>query len=399
MPPAAAVAADTAAPPWQLTTVAARVESRLEQLFDDEMGRWKGLDWRLAEAIEELAAVVRSGGKRLRAAFCYWGWRGQAELAGAPGAGTGGPVGAGPVGLDDGAVIDVGSAFELLQAFALIHDDIMDDSATRRGRPTVHMSQARRLSEQGWRGEPRRFGEGVAILIGDLSHAYADQLMSGANPVARRIWDDLRIELNLGQYLDLRSAASGQLDRDTARQVSMFKSALYTIVRPLQLGAALALPPQEVARLSTGPGPLAPGAPGTRPGVMELLERYGRPLGRAFQLRDDLLGVLGDEQQVGKPVGDDLREGKPTELVALAMERADPAQLRLLGRIGERALSADDVAAIVAVLVGTGAVADIEARIAGLVAESVAALDELPFGSESRNALASLADYVAARNS
>lgn len=398
--PAPPAAGRPAVPPWQLTSVAALVETRLEQLFDDEMGRWKGLDPRLAEAIEELSAVVRSGGKRLRAAFVYWAWRGRADLdpdlapIGAPG---GSPELEGPV-------LDVGSAFELLQAFALIHDDIMDDSATRRGRPTVHMSQARRLTEQGWRGEPRRFGEGVAILIGDLSHAYADQLMAGANPAARRIWDDLRIELNLGQYLDLRSAASGQLDRDTARQVSMFKSALYTIVRPLQLGAALALPPAEAARLA-GVGPLPTAfptggpVPGGPAGVLDLLERYGRPLGRAFQLKDDLLGVLGDEQQVGKPVGDDLREGKPTELVALAMERASQAQLRLLGRIGQRDLSPADVEGMVEVLQATGAVADIEARIAALVAESVAAIDDLPFASDSRNALAALADYVAARNS
>ncbi len=360
-------------PPVELTRVAAEVDTRLRRLFDDELARWKQLDPRLAEAIEELAQVVNSGGKRLRAAFVYWAWRGRLGDAG----GTEGPdTDAAP---DTGHVIDVGAAFELLQAFALVHDDIMDDSATRRGRPTVHVAQAARLAAEGWKGEPRRFGEGVAILVGDLSHAYADALMADANPAARRIWDDLRIELSLGQYLDLRSAASGQLDWETARQVSTFKSALYTIVRPLQLGASLVSPAE--------------------PALLGALEDFGRPLGRAFQLKDDLLGVLGDERQVGKPVGDDLREGKPTELAAIAFERAHGGQQAVLAGIGRRDLDAGDVQAIVDVFRTTGAVADIEAQIGDLVIEAVAAIDPLPFCEQAKQALAALADYVAARNS
>jgi len=356
-------------PPVELTRVAAEVDTRLRRLFDDELARWTELDPRLAEAIEELALVVNSGGKRLRAAFVYWAWRGRAGESENPQ--TAGATAA--------HVTDVGAAFELLQAFALVHDDIMDDSATRRGRPTVHVAQAARLAAEGWKGEPRRFGEGVAILVGDLSHAYADALMAEANPAARRIWDDLRIELSLGQYLDLRSAASGQLDWETARQVSTFKSALYTIVRPLQLGASLAAP--------------------ASPALLAALEDYGRPLGRAFQLKDDLLGVLGDELQVGKPVGDDLREGKPTELAAIAFERAGGDQLGILAGIGRRDLSAAEVEAIVEVFRTAGAVEEIEARIGDLVAEAVAAIDRLPFCEQAKGALAALADYVAARNS
>lgn len=348
-------------PPTELIEVAAKVDERLDRLFVEQSAHWSGVDPRLAEAVDELSLVLRAGGKRLRAGFCYWAWRGANEDRS-----------------DESVVIDVGAAFELLQAFALIHDDIMDDSATRRGRPTIHMAQAKRLADQGWHGEPRRFGEGVAILIGDLSHAYADQLMAETGPAARRVWDDLRIELNLGQYLDLRSAAAAELDRETARQVSTFKSALYTIVRPLQLGASLQ-------------GPAAPE-------LLALLDDYGRPLGRAFQLKDDLLGVLGDEAEVGKPVGDDLREGKPTELLALAIDRADPAQRRLLTRIGRRDLSAGDVADLVEVFRATKAVHDIETRITDLVAEAVAVVPRLPFGNGAKGALAALADYVAARN-
>jgi geranylgeranyl diphosphate synthase type I len=355
-------------PPHQLLDVAAKVEARIDRMFVAESERWRQVDPRLAEAVDELAMVLRSGGKRLRAAFCYWAWHGSA----------GGDTSTTGV-ADEAAVIDAGAAFELLQAFALIHDDIMDDSATRRGRPTVHTKQASRLDERGWLGEPRRFGEGVAILVGDLGHAYADRLMAGINPAARRIWDELRIELNLGQYLDLRSAAAGELDRATAQQVATFKSALYTIVRPLQLGASLR-------------GPV-------EPELLAMLDRYGRPLGQAFQLKDDLLGVLGSEATMGKPVGDDLREGKPTELVALAVDRATSEQRRLLAGLGRRDLTGDDVAAIVDVFRSTGAVDEVVGRIADLVADAVTVVPDLPFDDEAKKSLEALADYVAARNS
>ncbi len=356
-------------PPVQLSSVGAKVEARLDRLFCEQRDHWRSVDPRLAEAVDELAGITAGGGKRLRAAFCYWAWHGR----------RGSDRGSGVGGDADRVVIDVGAAFELLQAFALVHDDVMDDSATRRGRPTVHTAQAERLEREGWLGEPRRFGEGVAILVGDLGHAYADALMAEAGPSARRIWDELRIELNLGQYLDLRSAAAGELDQRTAERVSTFKSALYTIVRPLQLGASI-----------DGPAPVE---------LLEQLARYGRPLGRAFQLKDDLLGLLGDEATLGKPVGDDLREGKPTELAALAAERADERQRAVLSRIGRRDLDGDDVAEIVAVLVATGAVDGITERVSQLVTEATAVVDDLPFDDESRGALAALAGYVAARNS
>jgi geranylgeranyl diphosphate synthase type I len=368
-------------PPAELTDVADLIDERLERLFAEQGKHWHRQDSRLAEAVDELGAVVTSGGKRLRAAFCYWSWRG-ARTTRHPDQKAGTGVTAGLANVADPAppaVIDAASAFELLQAFALIHDDIMDDSATRRGRPTVHMVQAERLVAEGWRGEPRRFGEGVAILIGDLSHAYADSLMSGVDPAARKIWDELRIELNLGQYLDLRSAAAGQLDTGTAHQVSTFKSALYTIVRPLQLGASL-----------DGPAD---------PELLDRLDRFGRPLGRAFQLKDDLLGVLGDEHEIGKPVGDDLREGKPTELMAVALDRASPVERTVLAGIGRRDLGADEVAGIVDVLIATGAVDEITARISGGVAESVAVVADLPFDPQAKAALRALADYVATRTS
>lgn len=346
-------------PPPQLAMVAARVQDELAGLLAAEHERWSGVDERLAEAVAELADHVLRGGKRLRAAFCYWA---------AVGAADGEPD----------TVWQAAAAFELLQGFALIHDDVMDDAATRRGHPTVHVRHAERLTQAGWRGEPRRYGEGVAILVGDLGHVYADRLTSRFPVQARAIWDELRIELNLGQYLDMRAAAAADVDAATAAMVSLFKSGLYTIVRPLQLGAALT--PTASAELLDG------------------LDRYGRPLGRAFQLRDDLLGVLGDTTTVGKPVGDDLREGKPTELLAVALTRADAAQRGLLQLVGQPGLGGDTLAELVAVLHDTGAIATIERRIDELVDEAVRAADGLPFAPAARATLVDLARYVGGRD-
>ena len=356
--------------PHQLLEVAKKVDARLDTVLQQQLGHWEQIDPRLCEAVAELQRMTTSGGKRLRAAFCYWAWRGALSMNGSGASAD--------AHLDDELAVDVGTAFEFLQVFALIHDDIMDNSATRRGATTVHVENGRRLEANGWQGEARRFGEGVAILVGDLGHVYADQLTGPINQSARRIWDELRIELNLGQYLDMRAAAAGEVDQATARQVATFKTALYTIVRPLQLGASL-------------PGPAGPE-------LLAQLDRFGRPLGRAFQLRDDALGLTGDEKWLGKPVGDDLREGKPTEIVSYATEHASPAQREVLARIGRRDLTGDEVDVIIDVLHETGAMTHNEQLIAELVDETSAALTDLPFDHTTIEALDALAHYVAVRN-
>ena len=347
--------------PVELTEVAAKVDARVAEVLAGEQARWHAQDPRLAEMVEMLSTIVTGGGKRMRAAFCYWAWRGVCED-----------------GADEQAIIDAGAAFEFMQAFALIHDDIMDDAAKRRGQPTIHHSEARRFTEVQWIGEPRRYGEGVAILAGDLSHVYADRLVHGASPQARAIWDELRIELNLGQYLDLRSAASGERDSKTAQSVATFKSALYTIVRPLQFGVSVE-------------GPASPE-------VLDQLDRFGRPLGQAFQLRDDLLDVVGESAVLGKPVGDDLREGKPTEILAVALERADKTQLALLDQVGRVDLSDSDLGKIIEILNETGSLDFIERKIALLVEKSYSEAEKLPFAPDVKSTLQALAHYVACRN-
>lgn len=360
--------------PLPINAIAGKVDTRLNVLFDYEHKRWLSVEPRLGEAVAELRRMS-GGGKRIRAAFCYWAWRGNRVNLGLD---DPTPSEEADKNRDERVIVDCGAAFELLQTFALIHDDIMDGADTRRGIQTIHLRQAERMQQEQWQGEPRRYGEGVAILVGDLSHVYADQLVGVTSGLARAIWDELRIELNLGQYLDMRSAAAGGFDRKTAQEVATFKSALYTIVRPLQLGAALA-------------------SPDPQPELLDALDTFGRPVGQAFQLRDDLLGVLGDARTVGKPVGDDLREGKPTELVASALERADASQHRVLSAIGQRDLDASQIDEIVDVLRATGAIADVEARIDHLVETASNVAADLPFGQEIRQILVTLAEYVAAR--
>jgi geranylgeranyl diphosphate synthase type I len=219
----------------------------------------------------------------------------------------------------------------------------------------------------------------VAILIGDLAFVYADQLLGGAPPAAWSVWNELRVELNVGQYLDIRGAASGERRLVVADRIARYKSGKYTVERPLHLGALLAEPSEC--------GPL-----------VESLSAYGLPHGDAFQMRDDVLGAFGDESLTGKPVGDDLREGKPTPLLAIATERASAEQRELLATVGAPDLTPEQVGEIQAVLVGTGALDELERRIDRLLAAALRAIDTAPITEPAREALVDLAHYVAWRH-
>ncbi|MFN8017454.1 MAG: polyprenyl synthetase family protein [Acidimicrobiales bacterium] len=216
----------------------------------------------------------------------------------------------------------------------------------------------------------------MAILAGDLALVYADLLMPVGSPELAWLWHELRIELNVGQYLDLAGTATGGVGRDGARLIARLKSGRYTIERPLQLGALLA------GDASTA----------------EALRTYGAPLGEAFQLRDDVLGVFGLASRTGKPVGDDLREGKPTLLLAVAAERADAAGQELLRRVGDPDLDDEAVADLQALFVSTGALDVVEAEIASLAAQATTALPLLALPDHADLALRDLADFVVARD-
>ncbi|GJM39249.1 MAG: geranylgeranyl pyrophosphate synthase [Acidimicrobiales bacterium] len=343
--------------PAQLTRVATLVDRALAEVFAEERACWQELDPALDTPLGDLEDFVAGGGKRIRPGYCHWGW----VTAG------GDPDG-------DGAVMG-SCALELLHAFALVHDDVMDGSPTRRGSPTVWARFIRRHETGGWAGEDRRFGEAAAILVGDIAMVMADRCIGNAAPEVRAVWDALRTELNMGQYLDVLGTVTGEVSADGARTIMRNKTAGYTIVRPLQLGAALA----------------------GRSDLADDLAAHGMPLGIAFQLRDDMLGAFGDSERTGKPVGDDLTEGKPTVLLALARERADATQLAILDTVGGH-MRADDIAAVQQVMVDTGAVAASEAETEQLLETALLAIDALPDHHGSRDALRALADYVVERD-
>ena len=345
-----------AGPPAELIEIAARVEARLAEILAAERREWAALDPALDEPLGDLADMVLGGGKRIRPAYCHWGWL----------LGGGDPDGAG--------ALDGGCALEILHAFALAHDDVMDGSYTRRGAPTVWRRFVQRHRDRRWLGEDRRFGEAAAVLAGDMAMVLADRTLGEVAPETRAVWDDLRTELNMGQYLDMVGSARGGATADEARRIIEHKTARYTVVRPLHLGAALA----------------------GRADLAEPLARHGRPVGMAFQLRDDVLGAFGDPAATGKPVGDDLREGKATLLLAMATSAATPSQLAVLHAVGSE-MSEETVAQIQQVMVDTGALASVENEITEFLEESLDALEALPDVPAAKEALAATARFIATR--
>ena len=336
----------------------ARASTRIEDLLSAECSRWGAVDARAAVPVEAIAEFVAAGGKRLRPTFCISGY-----LA------AGGTVG-GTAGED--AVVAAAAGLELLHAYALIHDDILDNSPTRRGVPTVHAKHAGIHAARGWTGEPRRYGEGVAILAGDLAFGYANRLTGGLPGPAMEIWTHLGTEMLIGQHLDIALAAELTPDPDLARWIAVCKSGRYTIHRPLALGASLA----------------------GRPDLHAAFEAYGVAAGEAFQLRDDLLDAFGDSAATGKPAGLDVNEHKMNLLLALAVARdARVARLVADGRNGGW-----DPARLHAALRASGVGQEIEQRIDRLVTTARTALAAAPLADGWRQRLGEMAARVAYRD-
>ena len=299
-----------------------RVDKALHEFLQRAVAPLAGISADLAPFGAVTEAFVMDGGKRLRPAFCYWGHR----AAG---------------GADSDALVRAAASLELLQACALVHDDVIDSSDTRRGAPSVHRRFAAIHRRSDWHGDPEAFGSAAAILLGDLALIWADTMFaeSGLDVDALQrafgVWDAMRVEVMCGQYLDVVEQARGGGSVERALRVARYKSAKYTVERPLHLGAALA---------------------GADDDVLDALSEFGLPIGEAFQLRDDLLGVYGDPAETGKPAGDDLREGKRTVLVAFAFEAANDAQRETLRRLlGDPALDEDGVTILRDVIDASGA--------------------------------------------
>ncbi len=351
--------------------LAAAVTDQLRKYLTERRSdaAYLGTDYDALIAI--LEDFVLRGGKRLRPAFAYWGYR---------------AVTADPNDAVDEPTLRLFAALELLHACALVHDDVIDDSATRRGRPTAHMHFTELHRGRRWHGSAEQFGRSAAILLGDLSLVWADDIVGGADlpPADRhrvlRVWSDIRTEVLGGQYLDIVAESSGAESIESAMNVNTYKTASYTISRPLQMGAAVAA---------------------DRPDVQAIFHQFGTDLGVAFQLRDDVLGVFGDPAVTGKPSGDDLRAGKRTVLLAEAVSRAgqsDPAAAALLRSSIGTDLTEAQVRELRGVIESVGALAAVEDRIDMLTGRALGVLATAPINAGAKVGLTELAGLAANRS-
>jgi geranylgeranyl diphosphate synthase type I len=340
------------------------------------------------EPFVDYARVLLRGGKRFRALFCYWGSRAVSARREAidplPEAAEGDP------GLE--TAVGVGVALELFHAAALVHDDIIDNSDTRRGGPAIHRRFESAHRDSGWAGSAEGFGRSAAMLLGDLLLAWSEEAFdaavaripsAGARTAARAEFNRMRTEVMVGQYLDILDEQAWRSHPETeqlsrAHRVVVYKSAKYSVEAPLAIGAALG---------------------GATAEELDALRSFGLPLGIAYQLRDDLLGVFGDPGVTGKPSGDDLREGKRTVLIALARAALPGNAVRLLDELlGDRELTELQVRMLQDTIRESGAVEDVERiirRNAGLARE---ALQDAPIAPSAREELLELVDTVVTRS-
>lgn len=357
--------------------VRADVDAAIARRLSETQAEAAAVDWETTELVDHARTLLR-GGKRFRAAFAYWSFRAH-----------GGPD-SGPT--REGA-IELGAALELFQAGALLHDDVLDQSALRRGAPSAHHAFAAKHREGGWSGDPHHFGISAAILLGDINLLAAEEALTAAvansapdwphEAALRNVYSSMAREVMVGQYLDILLQAQPwglkpKQDEERARSIVQAKSASYSVRYPLVLGALLA------------------GAGG---GTIEAIDAFGMPLGEAFQLRDDVLGVFGDPEKTGKPSGDDLREGKRTLLVAKAYAGAsDHGRAIIRSLFGNRDMSEDDVASLQSIIRNSGALDQIEAEISQLAERANDALAHTILTVRGREALAALANAAIVRD-
>ncbi|WP_331725828.1 polyprenyl synthetase family protein (plasmid) [Streptomyces xanthophaeus] len=327
-----------------------RVEHTMRSFLSAECARFAEVDERAVVVLDALSDLVASGGKRVRPEFCITGY-----LA----------AGGDP---NDPGIVAAAAGLEMLHVSALIHDDILDNSTQRRGKPTIHTAFAELHEARGWRGETRRYGEGMALLIGDLALVYSGELMSRAPSGVLAEWHRLRSEVHVGQCLDVTAAAEFSVDPRLSRLIALIKSGRYTIHRPLVMGA-------------NGAG---------RPDLAAAFAEYGEAVGEAFQLRDDLLDAFGDSAETGKPAGLDFSQHKMTLLLGWAMQRDE----RIRTLVTEPGHTSDEVRRR---LLDTGVPEDVERHIADLVERGQKAIADAPITPAWRDELAEMAVRVTYR--
>lgn len=337
-------------------------------------------------ALTDVGGGLLAGGKRFRALFCYWGWQSVAGLSSSDD-----PFAENSASKDLTGVLLSASALELFHAAALVHDDIMDRSDTRRGAPSAHRRFEKMHIDGGWSGNAEAYGESSALLLGDLLLGWSDELLGRGIATlprpsalaARKEFMTMRTEVMAGQFLDIHDESawasypeSEALDR--AQRVLIYKSAKYSVEAPLALGASLGAGTDE---------------------QMAALRSFGLPLGVAFQLRDDVLGIFGDPEVTGKPAGDDLREGKRTAIIAIAREKLSTSANAILDELlGDPDLSDEQVNMIRSTLEESGAVAKVEKVIARNLERACEAIETANLAPTARARLLELAEAATTRS-
>jgi geranylgeranyl diphosphate synthase type I len=341
-----------------------RLEGELKEWFATRRTDTRSYAPEAEVLVDAVEGLVMAGGKRLRPALVYFGYLSCGGAA-------------------EGQVMPLAMATELIHGYLLIHDDIMDHAETRRGKPAAHAHFRDHHKAHGWPDSSEDYGRAMAILAGDLAHTHAVELFASvdAEPARRlalnRVFFPMCREVIDGQYLEMHMGYREAPGEETLRRVLRLKSGLYSVERPLQLGATLA---EGSAR------------------QLSALAHYGRAVGEAFQLQDDLLGMFGDPQAVGKPVGDDLREGKFTFLMHHALRLANEAQSALLRRaFGDPSLSEAAVAEACAALRESGGLAAVEGMIEERSQEARSALEGIELAPAGKAFLLGLIDYLRQR--
>lgn len=353
------------ASPFDVADVRHRVNIALETFLDSRAGHIAevgGDD--LSAVLETIRQFVLSGGKRIRPVMCYWGWRG-----------AGGP--------DCEEIITAAASLELFHAFGLIHDDIIDGSDTRRGHLTVHRAFASTHAQSHWRGDADAFGTATAIVVGDLCLFWSNTMFHACGLLPQvvlagdSVLDAMRAETFFGEFLEIMDQVRGAYSATRAATISRYKTGKYTVEYPLKFGAMLA---------------------GAGPELLTAYSQFGTPLGEAFQLRDDVLGVFGDPTVTGKSNLDDLYEGKPTMLIAFAHERASAGQAELIKALhGNPALDEHGAGELRRVIVDTGALASVEELITRRTEQACTVLAATPVADQTRNVLTALATALTDR--
>lgn len=357
------------------------IDAQLSRFFESKREEVGDISSDLVPLIDYSQSML-SGGKRFRARFCYWGWRAVA-----------GPDSVTSDQMADHPAFILATALEVFHAAALVHDDIMDHSDTRRGDLSAHRHFEGHHRHNGFGGDPLDYGQSTALLIGDLMLAWSSELVTqalaavptpsviaGTRREFHRMWN----EVTLGQYLDIHEESAWTTVSDDERfrramRVVTFKSAKYSMEAPLLMGASLADGNDE---------------------QLSQLARFGLPLGIAFQLRDDVLGVFGDPQTTGKPAGDDLREGKRTVLIALAEAEMSPGVRNVFNEmLGDPDVTPEQIAVMQQTLRDTGAVEKVEQIISESAHTARSALDAASLDPDAVAELHRLADAVVSRNS